>query len=88
MTAPPYLEVELPERFALEFRTDSGEWVTEAICLADRFERLADGSYICSEYSSGLWLRCVAHHDGWFEHMDGGGDLFRYRLVPLPIVAE
>jgi hypothetical protein len=78
----------MPEPFALEFQAEDGEWMNEAICRADHFDRLDDGSYICSEFSSGLWIRCIAHHDGWFEHVDGGGDVFRYRLVPLPMVEE
>jgi hypothetical protein len=49
----------MPGRFALEFQTDDGEWMTEAVCVADQFERLDDGSYICSRFSSGLWVRCV-----------------------------
>ena len=32
----------------------------EAICLRRRSERLHNGSYICSEFSSGLWIRCIA----------------------------
>ena len=75
----------MPRRLALESQTDDGDWMLEAICLAEHFERLADGSYICSEFSSGLWIRCIAHHDGWFEHVDGGGGIYRYRLIPLPL---
>lgn len=77
----------MPERFLLQFLTEEREWMTEAVCAADRFERLADGSYICSDFSSGVWIRCVAHHDGYFEHVDGGGEgkVHRYRLVELPI---
>jgi hypothetical protein len=35
-------------------------------------------------HGSTVWIRCIAHHEGWFEHVDGGGDVYRYRLVPLP----
>ena len=52
------------------------------------FDRLDDGRYICAEFSSGLWIRCIAHHDGWFEHADGVDEIHRYRLVPLPMVPE
>ena len=52
-----YLEVEMPERFLLQFMTEDGSWMDEAIGLRRRFERLEDGSYICSEFSSGLWIR-------------------------------
>jgi hypothetical protein len=44
----------------------------EAVSLRRRFERLKDGSYVCSEFSSGLWIRCITHRDGYFEHVDGG----------------
>src|SRR5512139_2791662 len=80
-----YLPVEMPDRFELQVQAEHGDWIGEAICLRRRFERLEDGSYICSEFSSGLWIRCIAHHDGYFEHVDGGGEgvVHRYRLVPL-----
>jgi len=31
-------------------------------------------------------IRCIAHHDGWFEHVDGSGQgqVCGYRLVPIP----
>jgi hypothetical protein len=47
----------------------------QAVCLRRRFERLEDGSYICSEFSSALWIRCIAHHDGYFEHVEGAREL-------------
>ena len=81
-----YLEVEMPPRFALEAKTATGDWILEAICTPDQFDRLEDGSYICSHFGSGLWIRCVADHGDWFEHEDGGGGRHRYRLVSLPEV--
>jgi hypothetical protein len=49
------------------------------------FECKPDGSYICGGGgASPVLMRCIAHHDGWFEHVDGGGDVHRYRLVPIP----
>jgi hypothetical protein len=30
----------MPKRFLFQFRTEDGEWMDEAICLARRFERL------------------------------------------------
>jgi hypothetical protein len=43
----------MPERFLLQLMTEDGSWMDEAVCLRRRFERLEDGSYICSEFSSG-----------------------------------
>lgn len=80
-----FLEVDMPERFELQFLHEDGTWWGEAICLRRRFERLEDGSYICSEFSSGLWIRCVEQHPDHFIHVDGGGERFRYRLVALPM---
>jgi hypothetical protein len=85
---PRYLEVEMPKRFALEFKAEDGEWMLEAICLAEHFYRQKDGSYVCGEFSSGLWIRCIAHHNWGLDHVDGGGDVHRYRLVPLPMAPE
>ena len=81
----PYLEVKMPERFLLQFRLDDGSWMDEAVCLRRRFERLDNGSYLCSEFSSGLWIRCIDDHGDHFEHVDGGGKVHRYRLLPLPM---
>jgi hypothetical protein len=51
----PYLEVKMPERssFSSSLRMGAG-WTRRS---AWRFERLDNGSYICSEFSSGLWIR-------------------------------
>jgi hypothetical protein len=78
----------MPERFELQFLHEDGSWWSEATCFARRFERLADGSYICSEFSTGLWIRCVEKHDDHFVHVDGAGKRHRYRLMPLPMPAE
>jgi hypothetical protein len=75
----------MPERFLLQFQLGDGSWMDEAVCLRRRFERLDNGSYICSEFSSGLWLRCIADHADHFEHVDGGGKVHRYRLRPAAI---
>ena len=79
LTTERYLSVEMPERFALEFQTDDAEWMTEATCSADMLDRLEDGSYICSHFSSGLRIRCVERHEDHFIHVDGGGG-----SLPLP----
>jgi hypothetical protein len=87
--APPrgrdrYLEVEMPRRFILEFQTDDGDWMDWGAYPRRLFERKADGSYICGADASPVLIRCIAHHDGWFEHVDGWGNVHRYRLVPIP----
>ena len=80
----------MPERFELQFLHGDGTWWSEATCLARRFERLTDGSYVCSEFSSGLSIRCVERHDDYFVHLDGAGSRHSYRLAPvaMPTRAE
>ncbi len=78
----PYLDLGLPERFALAFQTDDGSWMTEAIGFARQFDRLEDGSYIYSGGGSTLWPRFIEHHTDHFIHVDGGGDPFTYRILP------
>jgi hypothetical protein len=34
--------------------------------------------------ASPVLIRCIAHYHRCFEHADGGGQVHRYRLVPLP----
>ena len=80
-----YLDVEMPERFVLEFQLPDGSWMDEAFCSPSGFFRHDDGSYLCSDGGSGLWIRAVsidAH--GVIDHVDGGGRHHRYRLLPLP----
>ncbi len=80
-----YLDVEMPERFVLQFRTNGDEWMDEASCREEEFERLEDGSYVSTPGGSIVWIRCVEHLDDGLVHVDGGGeDRFVYRLVPLP----
>jgi hypothetical protein len=55
-----YLPVAMPERFALEFQLENGDWMLEAESGVEQFERLEDGSYICSDGAPGLRIRCVA----------------------------
>jgi hypothetical protein len=50
--------------------------------------RSLGASYLCTSFSSALWIRCTAHHDDHFEHVDGGGKRFAYRILPLPTVDE
>lgn len=57
----------------------------EAVCRADYFQRLADGSYAGAlpEGASAIYFRCVEKHDGYFVHVDGSGRRFDYRLLPI-----
>lgn len=80
----PYLDVDMPPRFALEIQLDDGDWMLEAVCAANQFDRTDDGAYICSSFSSGLWIRCVERHADHFVHIDGGGKTHRYRIKQLP----
>jgi len=79
-----FLDLELPERFEFQFIGPQGDWWGEAQMLASQFARQPDGSYCGSAGGSPVWFRCVQRHDGYFIHVDGGGRLFAYRLLPLP----
>jgi hypothetical protein len=80
-----YLEVEMPDRFVLEFQRPDGDWMDEAFCSPQDFVRNDDGSYLCSDGGTGLWIRAVhIDSDGVIDHVDGGGGHHRYRLLPLP----
>ena len=43
----------------------------EAVCLANHFNRLEDGSYVGDAGGSPIWFRCVERHDDHFVHVDG-----------------
>lgn len=80
-----YLDLHLPPRFQLEVRDGRGEWTDLGSFRRRDFERLDDGAYVCGDYShSPVYLRCIAHRDGYFEHVDQGGhgDIYAYRIVP------
>jgi hypothetical protein len=77
----------MPKRFLLDIRTpETGEWINWGAYPRRLFERQPDGSYVCAGHGSTVWIRCIAHHDGWFEHVDGGGhgEVHAYRLAPIP----
>ena len=74
----------MPERFEFQFIGPDGTWWGEAQCTSSQFNHLEDGSYCGSTGGSPIWFRCVERHDGYFIHVDGGGRLFAYRLLPLP----
>ena len=55
-----FLDIAIPERFVLEFLTDTGEWLDHGLYDADSFERGDDGTYACLGHGSPLYLRCRA----------------------------
>jgi len=79
----PYLEIDMPDYFRLDFMTPSGGWLDEGAFPAAAFEHLQDGGYVLSADGAYVRLRCVEHHGDSFDHVDGGGNIYRYRLVPL-----
>lgn len=92
MTGKRYLDLDLPERFMLQFRTQGGDWMEEAVCLAAHANRLEDGSYAIGTDGTGIMIRCVEKHRDHIVHVDGTGERFEYRLlavepdgrIPLP----
>jgi hypothetical protein len=82
---PRYLELDLPERFELQVQEAYGNFETFVVAGADDFERQTDGSYVCSNGGTLIFLRAVEVHDDHFVHVDGDGQGrgFSYRLVPF-----
>lgn len=75
----------MPDWFVLESENEDDTWIDQAFCTPDNFWQNADGSYLCSDGGSRLWIRALAvHEDSVIEHVDGGGTHHRYRLLPLP----
>jgi hypothetical protein len=83
-----YFELALPDRFTLDIQDrPRGRWATWATGLErDWFERLDDGSYLCTAHGGGpIYLRALSiEARGVFEHVDGDGfgRVYRYRLRP------
>lgn len=84
VTPKRYLDLDLPEHFMLQIKTEHGEWWEQAICLAERFSRDEEGAYGCLGQGSPIIFRCVEKIDDvHFVHQDGGGDRFEYRLLKI-----
>jgi hypothetical protein len=80
-----YLDVSMPDWFVLESQCPDGTWVDQAFCSPCDFWQNEEGSYLCSDGGSGLWIRAAGiDADGVIDHVDGGGIHYRYRLLPLP----
>jgi hypothetical protein len=87
---PRYLDMEMPEYFRLEIFGE-GKWWNQTTCYRRDFVRLDNGGYLCRRaIGSPIWIRCIAHWSDFFIHIDGdgNGDVFRYRLIPLPMPNE
>jgi len=80
-----FLDVELPPYFAIDVPDDSGGWETHGTYPRHLFDRLEDGTYVCSGHGgSPLFLR-VIHQDGdLLTVLDGMGDEYLYKIVALP----
>ena len=75
----------MPDRFVLEVPTPDDGWIDHGLYNADAFARNPDGSYVCAGHGgSPLVLRCLAQRDDVIDVLDGAGEHFTYRLIPLP----
>ena len=85
-----YLSVELPSVFALEVpdAESSTGWTPYWQYLrVEWLEQQPDGSYVSGSIDGGspVSLRVTrVLGDGLLEHVDGSGELFRYRIRALP----
>ena len=80
MRAPlegPYLEIDMPDYFRMDFKTPEGKWMDEGAFPANGFERLPNGGYVLAMDGAYVRFRCVEHHRGYFDHVDGGMNLHR-----------
>jgi len=84
LTRRRFLDIAMPERFVLEFLTDTGEWLDHGLYDAANFERSDDGTYACLGVGSPLYLRCLRQDGSVIYVIDGSSDPFTYRLVPFP----
>lgn len=75
----------MPDRFVLEVAAKGGGWIDYGLFERGLFERLDDGSYVCSgDGGAPLRLRCVRQSDEEVEVLDSDGRHRTYRLVPIP----
>lgn len=81
MPASRYLRLELPERFYLDVRSETGDWLVHGRYRADEFGRAPNGAYVCS-VGIGLptYLRVLSQDGDEIVVEDGGGDRFVYRI--------
>jgi hypothetical protein len=81
----PYLEIEIPGLFRVDFLTEQGSWMDWGVFRADQVEHRPDGSYILHSDGSPFFIRCVADFGESFLHIDrnGEGEPFVYRIIEL-----
>lgn len=81
----PYLQVEMPELFRVDFLTDQGNWMEWGVFRADQVEHCPDGSYVLHSEGAPFFIRCVADFGDFFLHIDrdGEGEPFLYRMVEM-----
>jgi hypothetical protein len=79
-----FLDVVMPSRFVLECLDQGGAWVPHGLYETRQFSRDEDGVYVCAGHGgSPLFLRCLKQ-DGQVIHVvDGSGQPFAYRMVPV-----
>ncbi len=81
-----YVDLELPEEFAIDVPSKEGAWVEFASFRRDLFARLSDGSYLCAGHGgSPFYLRCLARHGSLLVVLDGAAERFVYRIRPLGV---
>ncbi len=87
MSSTRYRDIEMSQHFVLECLTDTGAWIEWGHYASSSFDRLDDGTYLCSGHGgSPLYLRCLRQEGDVIYAVDGGGDPFTYRMRPLATV--
>lgn len=76
----------MPDWFVLEFQLPDGTWIwMRRYAHSSTSAAMTTPSYLRSDGGSGLWIRAVRiDEDGVIDHVDGGKEHYRYRLVALP----
>ena len=75
----------MPDEFVLESLDAEGSWIDAGRFRSGDFDRLEDGTYVCSTGAgTPLWLRCVRQDGSVIYVVDGEGNPYTYRLHPFP----
>lgn len=86
----PYLDLEFPEFFRIDTLAESGNWIEWGAYYSESVYPQRDGSYVLASHGSPFYIRNIADHGEFFVHLDGDGmgQIFFYRIVPLPTPRE